>query len=112
MAKIQLTNDDRDFFQLVANVPAANPFSRHRADIDEKISGIHEAADRRQRVQYAADAIRKRLAKLDDGGTRQFQDFDDRDRDLMRYTYLFDVYHSCSDLFDTFIPKQEKWVGY
>jgi len=108
MAKIQLKNDDRDFFQLVANVPAANPFSRDRADIDEKISGIHEAEDRRQRVQHAADAIRQRLAKLDDGGIRQFQDFDDRDRELMRYTYLFDVYHSCSDLFDAFIPKQEQ----
>ena len=97
MAKIRLSNDDREFFHLVANVPAANPFSRDRADIDEKISGIHEASDRRQRVQYAADAIRKRLAKLDDGGTRRFQDFDDSDRDLMRYTYLFDVYQSCCD---------------
>ena len=107
MAKIQLTSDDREFFRLVSNVPAANPFSHRRADIDEEISGIHEAEDRRQRVQYAADAIRKRLAKQDAEGMQTFQDFDDRDRDLMRYTYLFDVYQSCCDLLDDFIPKQE-----
>jgi transcriptional regulator with AAA-type ATPase domain len=108
MSKVKLKSDDREFFQLVANVPAANPFSQHREDIDEEISGIHEAENRRQRVEYAAEAIRKRLAKLDVGGTRTFQDFDDSDRRLMKYTYLFDVYHSCSDLFDAFITKQEE----
>lgn len=107
MSKKRLTNDDREFFQLVANVPATNPFSRHRADIDEEISGTHGAEDRRHRVLYAAEAMRQRLAKLDADGVRQFHDFDDRDRDLMKYTYLFDVYQSCSDLFDAFIPKQE-----
>jgi DNA-binding NtrC family response regulator len=108
MTKVQLSKDDRDFFQLVANVPAANPFSQKRVDIDEEISGIHEAENRRQRVQYAAEAIRKRLAILDADKMRQFQDFDERDRELMKYTYLFDVYHFCSDLFDAFISKQEK----
>ncbi|MEN8127477.1 MAG: sigma 54-interacting transcriptional regulator [Planctomycetota bacterium] len=107
MAKIQLNSDDRSFFQLVANVPSANPFSRQREDIDEEISGIHEAEDRRHRVLYAAEAIRKRLAKLDAKGIRKYQDFDGRDRELMRYTFLFDVYHHCCDLFDAFIPKQE-----
>ncbi|MHC5138777.1 MAG: sigma-54-dependent transcriptional regulator [Planctomycetota bacterium] len=108
MAKVKLTNDDREFFRLVSNVPAANPFSRQRADIDEEISGIHEAEDRRHRVLYAAEAIRKRLAQLDTNGALRYQDFDDRDCELMRYTYLFDVYQSCCDLFDDFIPKQEK----
>lgn len=107
MEKIELTNDDRQFFRLVADIPTINPFSPGRAAIDEEISGIHEAVDRHQRVLHAAKAIRQRLALLDTKGLRQIQDFDDRDRELMRYTFLFDVYHSCTDLFDEFIAKQE-----
>ncbi|MHC5173727.1 MAG: sigma-54-dependent transcriptional regulator [Planctomycetota bacterium] len=107
MKKMVLSNENRQFFKLVADIPAINPFSPSRAAIDEEISGIHEVVDRHQRVLYAAEAIRQRLALLDTKGVRQFQDFDDRDRELMRYTFLFDVYHSCTDLFDAFIAKQE-----
>ena len=107
MKKLVLSNENRQFFKLVADIPAINPFSPGRADIDEEISGIHEAVDRHQRVLYTAEAIRQRLALLDTKGLRQIQDFDKRDRELMRYTFLFDVYHSCTDLFDAFIAKQE-----
>jgi DNA-binding NtrC family response regulator len=108
MKKTILIPENRQFFQLVANIPATNPFSPGRATIDEEISGIHKAQGRHQRVLYAAEAIRKRFAKLDVGGIRQFQDFEGHDCELMRYAFLFDVYQSCSGLFDAFIDEQEK----
>lgn len=107
MKKIKLSSENRSFFQLVADASATNPFSPQRADIDKKISGIHAADNRRQRVLYAIEAIQERLGKLDADGLLKFRDFCDKDTDLMRYTFLFDVYHSCTDLFDAFIARQE-----
>ncbi|MHC4951120.1 MAG: hypothetical protein ACYTEU_09085 [Planctomycetota bacterium] len=102
MAKIRLTSEDRGFFQLVSNAAAINPFSEERGRIDRQISGIHAADNRRQRVLYAVEAIRQRLALLDADRTSQFDDFCDKDRDLMRYTFLFDVYHTFVERFDAF----------
>ena len=107
MRKIALSGENRTFFQLVADASATNPFSLQRAAIDKKISGIHAADNRRQRVLYAIEAIQERIGKLDSDGHLKFQDFCDKDTDLMRYTFLFDVYHNCTDLFDAFITKQE-----
>ena len=107
MAKIRLSSDDRGFFQLVSDAAAINPFSEERGSIDRKISGIHAADNRRQRVLYAVEAIRQRLKKLDLDSTCRFDDFCDKDRDLMRYTFLFDVYHTYVEQFDAFIVKQE-----
>ncbi|MDH4201740.1 MAG: sigma 54-interacting transcriptional regulator [Phycisphaerae bacterium] len=107
MAKIQLTSNDREFFQLVSDAAAINPFSEERASIDRKISGISGADTRQQRVLYAVEAIRQRLKKLDANQLCQFNDFCDKDRDLMRYTFLFDVYHTYVEQFDAFIVRQE-----
>ncbi|MHC4856027.1 MAG: sigma-54-dependent Fis family transcriptional regulator, partial [Planctomycetota bacterium] len=107
MAKIQLTSNDRGFFQLVSDAAAINPFSEERASIDRKISGISGADTRQQRVLYAVEAIRQRLKKLDANQLCQFNDFCDKDKDLMRYTFLFDVYHTYVEQFDAFIVRQE-----
>ena len=108
MSKIKLTPQDRDFFRLVSHAAAINPFSDERRRIDEQISGIHAADNRRQRVLYAVEAIRQRLGKLDMDGPCCFDDFSDKDRELMRYTFLFDVYHTFTDRFDAFIAQQEQ----
>jgi len=107
MNKIVLSSENRNFFKLVADASATNPFSPQRAAIDKKISGIHAANNRRQRVLYAIEAIQERLTKLDADGMLKFQSFCDKDTELMRYTFLFDVYHDCTDLFDAFIAKQQ-----
>lgn len=108
MPKIRLSPQDRDFFRLVSHAASINPFSDERAQIDREISGIHAADNRRQRVLYAVEAIRQRLDKLDADGPCCFDDFSDKERDLMRYTFLFDVYHTFTDRFDAFIAQQEK----
>ncbi|HOL32457.1 MAG TPA: hypothetical protein PK052_10790, partial [Anaerohalosphaeraceae bacterium] len=92
MALIKLSNSDRTFFQLVADATFTNPFSRQRAEIDRKISGIGGIPDRKQQVSYAVEVIRERLANLDTNKRCRFQDFAGQDRLLMRYTFLFDVY--------------------
>jgi len=108
MPKIKLSSQDRDFFRLVSDAAAINPFSDERARIDRQISGIHAADNRRQRVRYAIEAIRQQLGRLDAAGPCCFDDFTDKDRELMRYTFLFDVYHTLIDRFDAFIAQQEK----
>ena len=108
MQKIKLNSQDRDFFRLVSDAAAINPFSDERARIDEQISGVGAADNRRQRVLHAVAAIEQRLAKLDADRTCGFDDFSEKDQELMRYTFLFDVYHAITDEFDAFIAQQEK----
>ncbi len=107
MALIKLSNSDRTFFQLVADATFTNPFSRQRAEIDRKISGIGGIPDRKQQVSYAVEVIRERLANLDTNKRCRFQDFAGQDRLLMRYTFLFDVYHAYAAAFDAFIAHQQ-----
>ncbi|MCI0499950.1 MAG: sigma 54-interacting transcriptional regulator [Planctomycetales bacterium] len=107
MSKIKLSNPDRTFFQLVADATFTNPFSAERAEIDRRISGISAPSDRKQQVSYAVEVVRERLGTLDLQGPCRFQDFDARDTLLMRYTFLFEVYHAYAPAFDAFIQKQQ-----
>ena len=107
MSKIKLSNSDRTFFQLVADATFTNPFSTELAEIDRQISGISTTHDRKQQVSYAVGVIRERLQTLDCQSPRRFQDFDNRDTLLMRYTFLFEVYHAYAVAFDAFIQKQQ-----
>jgi DNA-binding NtrC family response regulator len=107
MSKIKLSNSDRTFFQLVADATFTNPFSTERAEIDRRISGISTIRDRKQQVTYAVEVIRERLETLDRQGPCRFQDFDGPDILLMRYTFLFEVYHAYAQAFDACIQKQQ-----
>lgn len=108
MAKLKLSTKDQTFFRLVAEAAAINPFGQERIRIDQQISGIQDAKNRHDRVLFTVKAIRHRLKKLDPDRTYRFTDFSEKDRNLMRYSFLFEVYHEYVDQFDAFIVKQEQ----
>ena len=109
MVLIKLTNDDRQFFRLVADASYTNPFSEERREIDSQVAGLLNTEDDwRKIVPLAIDAIHKRLDHLDADGPRRFQDFVDRDAGLMKYTYLYEVYHRHALAFDDFILAQQQ----
>lgn len=107
MHKKQLSSQDREFFRLVSDAAAINPFSEERIRIDQQISGITAPDIRGQRIHYVIEAIQSRMEKLDANDPCRFVDFDETHRDLMRYTFLFEVYHSFAERFDSFIKQQE-----
>lgn len=106
--KIQaLSDENRNFFSLVADATFTNPFSSQRAEIDRRIAGMLSERDWRKVVPRAVDQIHRRLVQLDEGRPRTIQDFDAADRELMTYTYLFETFHRFAKDFDEHIIRQQ-----
>ena len=108
MKKEKLSKKDRDFFRLVADATCTNPFSEERFAIDKQIAGVMNVTEWRHLIPKVVETISARLSELDPERQRRFQDFADRDADLMRYTFLFEVYHHHSMTFDDFIVAQQQ----
>ncbi len=106
MDKKMLKPDDAEFFALVSAAAFTNPFSRKRVEIDRKITNAPADASW---VQVRPEAIRevaRRIEKLDRSGPCKVQDFRKADRDLVKYLFLFDVYHKFNQDFDQLIADQ------
>ncbi len=105
----KLKSSDRQFFNLVADATFTNPFSRQRQQLDQQVAGVLKTEDDwRKIVPLAVRAVRERLDQLDTGGRCRIQDFDKKDANLMRYTFLFEVYHNHAFTFDDFILEQQQ----
>ncbi len=108
MKKIRLAKKDRDYFKLVQNATSTNPFSEERFAIDKQIAGAMNVTEWRQLIPKVVEAIADRLKQLDPQRQCRFQDFEGDDAQVMRYTYLFEVYHNYSLSFDDFIVAQQQ----
>jgi transcriptional regulator of acetoin/glycerol metabolism len=49
---------------------------------------------------------RQRLADLERSGKCRLEDFEGPDRELMKYVFLFVIFHQCAEDFDRFIERQ------
>ena len=109
MELTKLQDQDRQFFKLVADATFTNPFSEERQRIDRQVAGVLKTEDAwRKIVPLAVEAIQQRLNQLDTETPRRIQDFDKKDARLMRYTFLFEVYHKHVMTFDEFILAQQQ----
>ena len=114
MMKITLTESDREFFALAADAAFTNPFSEKREQIDRHLAGTLKRRPREQVLPVMMRQLRKRLDGLDSkikdktgkGGAAGFSDFEGADRELIKYVYLFDVFHRFAAEFDGLIQRQ------
>ena len=105
--KRQLSPADRDFFGDVADIVFTNPFSDRRAELDVRVGGGGEKADHHHaRVIRVIRRVNDRLRRLDEPGFATLDRYAGRDRDVLRYTFLFDQYHRCMSSFDQLIVDQ------
>ena len=101
-----LSQNDREFFALVAKATFTNPFSSRRLELDRKISG--DKSDRPW-VGVRPEAIRevnRRIGQLDKNNPVTIHDFKKADQRLMESVFLFDEYHKLNVLFDEFVISQ------
>lgn len=108
MNKKKLSESDRRFFSLVVDATFTNPFSRRREELDRQISGLLRESDRGTLITQAVERIRGRLEQLDGEGVKRIQDFDAADRELIKYTYLFEIYHRFVSDLDALIERQRQ----
>lgn len=102
----KLSNKDRQFFSLVTDATFSNPFSPQRTEIDRQITGYDQSRTRDEILQEESRLIEKKIEDLDRQGTRRIGDFDPQDRELMKYVFLFVIYHRYAQAFDDLINRQ------
>jgi DNA-binding NtrC family response regulator len=105
---IKLSNIDREFFSLVTEATFSNPFSPHREQIDQMITGLDSSHARLEIMEHENRLIVEKLRQLDQGRIMRIEDFDPADRELMKYVFLFVIYHQYAVAFDDLIIQQEQ----
>jgi transcriptional regulator with AAA-type ATPase domain len=105
---VQLAEEEREFFRLVARAAFTNPFSAERVAVDLKIIGQASCRTVEERVLKVMKAVADRVARLEARGLGELRRFDPADREIMQTAFLFDIYHRQIEVFDRLIPEQIK----
>jgi hypothetical protein len=95
-----------EFFRMVALAAFSNPFSDERAEVDRRIVGSTENADRRDMLRTLRKTLAENLHALESsGGIAVKPEGSDDDRALT-VSILFHVFHRHVDDFDRLIHDQ------
>lgn len=105
---IQLSNEDREFFRLVAEAAFSNPFGDERVETDFKIIGRTTGVEGESRTLKVMEAVAERVAKLDSAGLGDGRRFAGEDREMVQTAFLFDAFHQWIAAFDQLILDQIK----
>jgi DNA-binding NtrC family response regulator len=105
METINLSQEDRIFFELVSDAAFANPFSPKRMEIDQRIVGGRTGTWREVLPEVIAQ-VEGRIERLESDKPVRLDDFDGADRERMQYVFLFSIYHHYSKVFDDHILAQ------
>lgn len=103
-----LQPEDREFFSLWARLIFTNPFSDDRAESEALMSLFHSRGSGRRRHRFTAilPALNSRIRRLERHGLGTLQCFHGKDRSLVEYAFLFQVYHQHLEDLDTLIELQ------
>ena len=96
---LTLDTEEKHFFKTVHNAAFANPFSRLRERLDQRIAGLFPSAPRRKAVDMCISEVNRRLALLEAAGMTDINAYGHEDRELLRVVYLFDIFHTYRDRF-------------
>ncbi len=102
----KLSSEERFFFSLVSRATLTNPFSDERVAIDREIVGLFPGISREELVSKTISEVRKKMLNLEQEGRASLSQFSGKDRDIMRFAFLFDFFHVFLKPFDQLIVKQ------
>jgi transcriptional regulator with AAA-type ATPase domain len=98
--------DEREFFSVVAQAVFTNPFSDERAEIDSRLMGHADDGPYEERSQSVAQAVIARMQDLERADRADVRLYEGKDREILSYAFLFDIYHRFKDAFDALIVEQ------
>jgi len=101
----RLAESDRQLFTLVTEAAFANPFGVRRASLDAQISGAYPQDQEWNAVMLQRVGTRLRALA---SGRLNVAAFNERDRELVEYTVLFEAFHRFLEPLDTLIAAQEQ----
>ncbi len=111
MEKLYTFNQsERKFISLVHRAAFSNPFSEERDSVDYQIVNLkkNKSDNANEVLKILIDQVKKLFIKLDKHGACKIKDFSEKDRELIKYTYLFVIFHELANDFDELIQFQIK----
>ncbi len=103
----KLLNKEREFLKLVTEATFSNPFSPDRESVDQRITGMDSTKSREEVLERETLLTRQMLHDMDRPGRVRLEDFEGADRELMKYVFLFVIYHQWAKSFDMLIEGQK-----
>ncbi len=100
---ISLSQEDREFFELISQATFINPFSTERADVDALLAAASPGSTRAAVLEQMLNQLWIRLHRL---GERRGSDFAGRDVELFETAALFSTFHRFSPDIDAHIRSQ------
>jgi DNA-binding NtrC family response regulator len=103
-----LTSEDRRFFTLVAQAVFTNPFSEKRKEVDALIAGKKTDPGPYDSLKFIPfmPRLARRLERLQEEGMGRIDPLEGEDRKVMKYTWLFYIYHRYLERLDELIQSQ------
>ncbi len=106
MDKLTLSNEEKEFYQMVRLAISANPFSNERIDADRFIAEEAAVLSGESQIQQVVRVVEDRLSATFASRKKSFLNYRSEDRDLVKYGLLFHIFHKYCHGFDQHIQEQ------
>lgn len=106
MEVFSLEEDERELCRLVREAGLANHFAEERLLLDRQISNLSDGAPREQLLAEVLSRVSGFIRRMKAENRASLLNYDGEDRELVLYTFLFDIFHHSIELFDSHILNQ------
>jgi len=106
MRVCSLNEEERLLCRLVREAGIVNHFAEERLVLDRKISNLPEHVSREQLVSEVISRVAGFVAKMEEEMRASVAFYEGEDRELVFYTFLFDIFHRTIEVFDRHILSQ------
>ncbi len=103
---LRLSTEERHFFRTVHNAAFANPFSRLRERLDQRIASFFPFISDQESKEMVYQEVNRRLTLLEKNHNNHIEAYGKEDRELIQVVYLFDIFHTFRGQFDQHIKEQ------
>jgi DNA-binding NtrC family response regulator len=109
--KAKSMNEDWPFFEAVARAAFANPFGKTRDDLDVLIAGTGPGVSGEELINAVIARIEERIAGMRRVGKADLRRHGEGRRQVLKWVFLFSVFHRHAGNFDRLIQLQLKNGG-
>ncbi len=103
---MELSGEDRAFFEMVSDAVFSNPFGDRRHAIDLRLGGVPETEERHTVLERVLERVDARLAAWAEGGSLRLSQLPESTRPLVERALLFSSFHLYAEQMDEHIERQ------
>ena len=101
-----MQTEDREFFTKIKLAAFSNPFGEKRKDVDLELTGLKADTPNSEILATLEAKVAEKIKAVIKGKPAGLSDLAEQDRSLLRYGFLFSLFHSSCDAYDRLIEEQ------